>query len=296
MATNEDIEIPVDEIEKKDKSDDIQVLKAEDAPKSREIEPEEGLESLKAQLERERATRIELERRAKELAHLTAAAKNETQDTNLHLVANAIETVKQNSAVLKRNYAEAMSSGDYDRAAELQEAMSVNSAKLLQLEQGKVALENAPKQQAPEIPVDSDPVERMASSLSPRSAAWIRANPQFARDPRLTQKMLAAHNLAVADGIAPDTDEYFESVESVLKVRRSEPSHQDVDPMADAAKPTQRRSVPPAAPVSRSSTPGSRPNVVRLTAQEREMAQMMGMTDSEYAKNKLALQKEGKLN
>ena len=35
---------------------------------------------------------------------------------------------------------------------------------------------------------------------------------------------------------------------------------------------------------------------VRLTAQEREMASMMGMTVEEYAKNKLALQKEGKLN
>jgi phage I-like protein len=36
--------------------------------------------------------------------------------------------------------------------------------------------------------------------------------------------------------------------------------------------------------------------VVRLSKDEREMAQMMGMTDQEYAKNKLALVKEGKLN
>jgi phage I-like protein len=33
-----------------------------------------------------------------------------------------------------------------------------------------------------------------------------------------------------------------------------------------------------------------------LTSAEREMAQMMGMSDQEYAKNKLALQREGKLN
>jgi hypothetical protein len=109
--------------------------------------------------------------------------------------------------------------------------------------------------------------------------------------------MLAAHNLVTADGIAPDTDEYFDSVESILRVRRSEPVHQADDPMADAAKPTQRRTPPPSAPVSRSSGgPGSRPNTVRLTSQEREMASMMGMTVEEYAKNKLALQKEGKLN
>ena len=89
----------------------------------------------------------------------------------------------------------------------------------------------------------------------------------------------------------------FEAVESVLNMRRSDPVRQSDDPMADAAKPTQRRTPPPSAPVSRSSAgPGTRPNTVRLTSQEREMASMMGMTVEEYAKNKLALQKEGKLN
>jgi len=300
MSNNDDqIEIQLDEPEKKDAAPEIQVVKAEEEPKkekSREIEPEEGLESLRAQLEKERATRIEMERRAREFAQTAYQAKNEAQDSNLHLVNNAIESVKQNTEVLKSNYAQAMSAGDYDRAAEFQQAMSANAAKLLQLEQGKQALENMPKQQAPANFGVSDPVEALASQLTPRSAAWIRANPQFATDPRQYQKMLAAHNLAVADGIPPDTDEYFESVESTLRMRRQQPVQDVSDPMSDAAKPVSRRTPPPVAPVSRSGTPGSRPNVVRLTAAEREMAQMMGMTDSEYAKNKLALQKEGKLN
>ena len=71
---------------------------------------------------------------------------------------------------------------------------------------------------------------------------------------------------------------------------------------AAARKPTpQRRSSPPAAPVSRSgSGNGSRPNVVTLSSDEREMAKLM-FPDSknpevDYAKNKLLLQREGKLN
>lgn len=297
MADNEDqIEIEVDPVEKKAEDPEIRVVEAEKA-KTREVEPEEGLQALRAQLEKERATRIEMERRAREMAQTAFQARNEAQDSNLHLVTNAIESVKQNTEVLKSNYAQAMSAGDYDRAAEYQQAMSNNAAKLLQLEQGKQALENMPKQQAPANIGVSDPVEALASQLSPRSAAWVRKNPQFATDPRQYQKMLAAHNLVTADGIPPDSDEYFESVESILRIRRSESIQQADDPMADAAKPTQRRTPPPAAPVSRSSGgPGSRPNTVRLTAQEREMASMMGMTVEEYAKNKLALQKEGKLN
>lgn len=300
MANNDDqIEIQVDEVEKKSADPEIKVVAADESSargNARDIAPEDGMEALRQQLEKERATRMEMERRAREFAQTAYLAKNEAQDSNLHLVTNAIETVKQQTEILKSNYAAAMSSGDYERAAEIQQAMSGNSAKLLQLEQGKQALESMPKQQAPQPIGVTDPVEALASQLSPRSAAWIRKNPQFATDPRQYQKMLAAHNLAVADGIPPDTDEYFDVVETTLRMRRSEPVNTD-DPMSDAAKPTQRRTPPPAAPVSRSGGgPGSRPNTVRLTSAEREMASMMGMTVEEYAKNKLALQKEGKLN
>ena len=286
---NTEIDVPIDEIDTTQPAPEAK----KDAP-TRAIEPEEGVEVLRAKLEQERQSRLEAERRAQAATHAAATAKNEVADSNLALVTNAIETLKQNEAVLKKSYAEAMASGDYDRAAEVQASMSTNSAKLLQLEQGKTALENAPKT-APQA-ASADPVEALASQLSPRSAAWVRANPQFARDSRLYAKMIAAHNLAVADGLSADSDEYFEAVEETLKMRRAPAPQSDADPMADAAKPVARRAAPAAAPVSRAGAPGSRPNVVRLTAAEREMAQMMGMTDQEYAKNKLALQREGKLN
>ena len=294
---SEQIEIQLDDVNKPNKTeekDDIKVVKAEEAPPKNEIDGDEGVEELKKRLQEERQLRLDAEKRAREYAQRETSARNEVQDSNLTLVTNAIETVKQNNSILKANYREAMSVGDFDKAAEIQEALSSNAAKLLQLEQGKQALESMPKAQPEQI---VDPVEALASQLSPRSAAWIRKNPQCATDQRLFQKMLAAHNLAMADGIEPDSDEYFEFVESTINIKRSAPKRveqpENDDPMADAAKPTQRRTSPPAAPVTRG---GERSNVVRLTAQEREMAQMMGMTDKEYATHKLALQKEGKLN
>ena len=298
MANESDqIEIKLDDDNKPNKTeekDDIEVVKAEEAAPKEEIDGEDGVEELKRRLEEERRLRIEAEKRAREHAERETNARNEVQDSNLTLVSNAIETVKQNNAILKANYREAMSVGDFDKAAEIQEALSSNSAKLLQLEQGKQALESMPKHQNQG---PSDPVEALASQLSPRSAAWIRKNPECATDQRLFQKMLAAHNLAMADGIVPDSDEYFEFVESTINLRKAPVKRveqiEDEDPTAAAAKPTQRRTSPPAAPVTRG---GERSNVVRLTAQEREMAQMMGMTDKEYATHKLALQKEGKLN
>jgi hypothetical protein len=295
----EQIEIELEEVEKKPEAAEIEVVKAEEEqekPELKVLEPEEGLEKLKADLERERNGRLEAEKREREARQTAFKAQNEVQDTNLHLVTNAIETVKQTADVLKANYREAMSMGDFDRAAEVQQAMATNAAKMLQLEQGKQALESQPKQKAPEQYRSSDPVEALASQLSPRSADWVRRNPQCVTDPRLYQKMVAAHNLAVADGYEPDSDDYFDQIETTLKMNRREAPVQD-DAMAEAAKPVQRRSSPPAAPVTRSGNgTGTNPNRVRLSSQEREMAQMMGMTDQEYAKNKLQLQKEGKLN
>lgn len=289
---NNDILVPVDEVENTGAA--APEVKKDATPRA--VEPEEGVETLRAKLEQERQSRMEAERRAQAATQAAASARTEVADSNLALVTNAIDTLKQNESVLKKSYAEAMSAGDYDRAAEVQAAMSTNSAKLLQLEQGKTALENAPKQQQTAAAAPLDPVEALASQLSPRSAAWVRANPQFARDSRLYAKMIAAHNLAVADGLSADSDEYFEAVEDTLKMRREAPVSRDSDPMADAARPVARRSAPAAAPVSRSGTPGARPNVVRLTSAEREIAQMNGMTDQEYARHKLALQREGKLN
>ena len=300
MTNDKDqIEIEIGNIEKTNDVDDIIVETAEPEANLEPVEKNEidkSLEDLKAQLEREKQARLEAERRAYETETSLYQAKNETQSSNLHLVTNAIETVKQTNDVLKANYRDAMAMGDYDTAADIQTNMSANAAKLLQLEQGRRALENTPKYEAPEPYTPSDPVEALASQLSSRSANWVRSHPEFATNPKLYQKMLAAHNLAISDDIEPDSNEYFDAIETTLRIRDAAPLHND-DASEYAAKPTQRRSSPPAAPVSRGgSGTGSRPNVVRLSADEREMAQLMGMTDKEYAESKVALKKAGRLN
>jgi len=291
---NEEVEIELEPAETAVKEPEIEVVKAEEA-KDDVIAPETGIEELRKQIEMERSARANAEKRAQEATQQAYKAQNEVSETNLHLITNAIDTVKRNNDILRMQYRDAMAAGDYDRAADVQQEMSSNAAKLLQLENGRQAMEAQPKQAPPKYE-PADPVEALASQLTPQSAAWVRAHPEYARDQRLTKKMIAAHQLAVADGYVPDSDEYFAAVEDVLRINRQSAPRVRDEAMADAAKVTQRRSAPPSAPVSRAGTgTGSRPDVVRLTAAEREMAQLWGMTEQEYAKNKRALQKEGKL-
>lgn len=265
-------------------NEEVVIEEAEAQPK--EITLEEGVDDLKQRLEAAEA-RAKAAEDARHKAELVAhEARGTVQETNLQLVANAIDTLRQSNEIAKANYKAAMANGDYDAAAGYQEDMANHAAKLLQLEQGKQALETAPQ---PVMPVSrpSDPVEAFASQLSSRSADWVRKHPQFVTDPRLNQKMIAAHNMAVADGHAADSDDYFATVEALLGVRKAATPE---EPLSSASR---RSTPPPAAPVSRETRGG---NVVRLTAEEREMAEMMKMTPEEYAKNKVALKKEGRMH
>lgn len=284
---NEETEIKVEE--QPDLGLEEVKIEAEGSEKPSQTENE--IAKLRAEIEAERNARLEAERRAQEALITAHKANSEVDDTNLQLVSSAIDTVKRESEILKANYRAAMSNADYEKAAEYQEAMSHNAARLLQLESGKTALENKPRNEPP-VQKIADPVEALASQLSPRSADWVRRHPQYATDARLTQKMIAAHNLAIADGHRADTDDYFQAVEETLKINRK--VEQNESALSSASEPARRReSAPAAAPVSRD---GNRTSIVRLTEAQKEMAAMMKMTPQEYAQNLVALKKEGKIH
>ncbi len=276
----EDIKVPDDEIV-------IEEPKPDDKNKAGSVEEE--LENLKRQVENERSGRATAEQRAAEATNVAVQRSNETATSNLHLVTNAISTLNMQQDTLENELAQALMNNDGAAAASAQRSIAENAAKLQVLEQGKLSLEAQPVFVAPP-PVISDPVEALATQMvsagSPRSADWVRQHPEYSRDPRLYQKMVAAHILVTADGLQADTQNYFDAIEDILKIR---PAESDTAP--------QRRAAPAAAPVSRSGTAdGTQRNRVTLSAAEVEMAEMMQMSAQEYAKHKLALRDEGKLH
>jgi hypothetical protein len=283
-------------------TDDVKVEKAEEAPKREEkqaVTPDAAFEKLQKQLDSEKAARIAAERRAQEAAEAEARARGETQTTQLDLLKNAIASVTSANDALEAQQAEAFAAQDFKLASKLNREMGVNSAKLIQLEAGKSALEKQPK---PSPRVSDDPVERFTANMTPKSAAWVRAHPDYVTDADKNRAMIAAHELAMYRKLAPDSDEYFASVERTLELRKDADAPLENgalkadDPMADAAKPT-ARPAPPAAPVSRSGNgSGGRQGVVTLSSEQREAARLNGLTDEEYARNMVALKKEGRLN
>lgn len=272
-------------------------------PEKSVVTPEEGLKKLQKQLDDERTARLAAESRANEAAAGEAEARGAVQTTQLDMIKGAIAQVTQANDTLESQYADAMTAQDFKAAAKVQRQMADNSAKLAQLEAGKNALEKAPKP-IPRAPVD--PVEAFAKDLTPASASWVRAHPEYVRDQAKNRKMIAAHHIALADGCAADTPEYFKSIEETLKIgpiiAKPPETPTDEDPMGAGAQPMNGgRQAAPAAPVSRS-TPnnsGSRNGRITLTPAQVEAAHE-SFPDSktpleDYARELLALRKEGKI-
>lgn len=297
----------VDE-ELKVQTDDETPIVVEEEPKAKAEEPkkepderESALAELKAQLEqqkiaaeRERIAREQAEHYAREQAQRAEAAQTDVRDSRLGMIANAIDSTEAAASAAERAYADALAAGDYQTAAKAQRAMAQAESQLLQLRNGKSALEEQlarpaeGRVEAPQYtpqPRNVDPLEDMASRLTPKSAAWLRANPSAASN---VNKLTAAHTAAVElKGLEVESPAYFNYIEETLGI-----------------KPAQKAQAPASMPVSGGSSSGGRSNDggIHLSSTEVEMA-ILSFPDlprqkalEAYAKNKVALQKEGKLH
>jgi hypothetical protein len=303
IAMNDDNErIPVDITPEKDKSADkldVVVLEDDQAPAldddSNDTDPLKAIETLKKKLKMEQEARLEAEQRAQKAAFQAQKASHEVEDTQMHLVANAIETIKRDNEILTANYAESMRNGNFEDAARIQMALSQNSSNLKQLEDGHVRMQEdarnkpTPPAEPPQPLKPEQQIDQIIGQVSKPSAQWLKENRDRFEDERTINKMFRAHGDAVDDGIEPDTPEYFRYIEKRLGFKQDEHGG---SPMSSAAKPSSRQSAPPSAPVNRDS---GRSNVAHLTRAQADTAKALGMTEKEYATHMIALQKEGRL-
>lgn len=164
----------------------------------------------------------------------------------------------------------ALTEGDAKAAAAAQRKLSTATAQIVQMESEQAAMKSAPKPVAQAEDV-TDPVERVARTVSPKSAAWIRSNPDAITDPRKNALMMAGHHEALANGITVDSDQYFETINNKIGGGERKAAKVDLgdDVEVEQDFTTQRRPVAPVAPgaTAGGSGGGSR-TTVKLTATE----------------------------
>ena len=296
----DDLELEIEDDLDQPKPLDVE-LDAEEAPPKEEAPAEEpklaaepeidpGTASLKAQLEAARREKAEALKLVEEHASEARKAKVEVVDSQHQLILNTIDAVKKDADSTERELAAAFSEGDYEKAAKLQRKIAKAEGDLQQLENARLTVEQRQKEPRVEGRVaplpPSDPVEAFASQLSPKSSSWIKEHPECVTDPVLNAEMIAAHGRAARQGIAADSPEYFAFIEKRLGFG---------EPAADTPQPAKRTAVP-AAPVSRDapsiSARSTGKTVIRLTPEQQEIAEYMGMTPREYALELAQIEKE----
>lgn len=264
------------------------------------VSAEEGVESIKAQLARNRQ---EMAARIAQADQAVANARQEADQAKRESVvakASTVETVmdglEKEKKGLIREYRLANESGDHEKVAEINFRISEIAARLVDAERGKVALEEQARTPVRRVEQQQqlDPAEALARTLSPKSAEWVRAHPEFARDNRKLQLMVRADEDARYEGHDPDSDNYFAFVNERLGVNKRQ---QEDDGGRQRSREDGR--APIAAPVGRdvgaqtAGRPG--PRTVRLTASEQDTAKALDMSLQDYAKYKLELIAEGKI-
>ena len=281
-----EIEIVGDEVNTEEP--EIEVVEAKNEEENVGVAPEDGIEELKRKLEEERLARSEAEKRAKEAQAAANKAATETGEHRISLVSNALDNLKREQDIIKANIKELMVVGDYDRAVELQETFQHNISKMVQLQNGLDEMKREPVRRVEQPQNDGPTVDDLIQRVTPRSAQWLERNRSHIQDSRTIRIMARAHEDAIDHGIIPESDAYFGFLENRLGLNkaqpRQEPRYEEQEPVMSAASaPTQRRSAPAAAPVSRSGTGGSgNPRTIRLTAEQAEAAKISGLTNKEY--------------
>jgi hypothetical protein len=186
-------------------------------------------DELKAEAEKRKQESAAFRAQADEAARVAAQYRQEAEQSQAEArrasqeaINDAISHAQSNITVLKNESMRAANEQDWDSFAEAQAALVENTAHLQQLNKAKASAEGAqgesPREQTPPSSgSSSDDVEGFIRSLSPRSQEWVRANKDdIFSSVAKRNKAQAAHVMAVADGYAVDSDDYFKELDKYM--------------------------------------------------------------------------------
>ena len=221
----------------------------------------------------ERRAKEEAHRQSQELERVTQQLMEENKKLKGNVNKNQaalLDQAKKNAAIesdnAKRAYKEAYESGDSDAVLDAQDKLT--NAKL---KSERLANFKLPSLQETETPVPKE-VEQIAPAVQVdgRAADWQKANTWFGPDDEMTSLALGLHNKLVKQGVSPQSDEYYESIDT--RMRQVFPDN------FEDAEPKRKSSV--VAPATRSTAPKK----VTLTRTQVQLAKRLGLTPQQYAK------------
>ena len=213
--------------------------------------------------------REELERLSQQLVEENKKLKSNVNKNQTALLEQAKRSAVSELESAKKQYKEAYEAGDSDGVLSAQENLTnakikadrLNNFKLPALQEDETNVKMVPETTPPPVEVDK------------RAQAWQDANGWFNKDVEMTSYALGLHNKLVNEGVSPQSDDYYERIDS--RMRQLFPENFEGE---EVEKPKKQSNV--VAPATRSTSPKK----VRLTQTQLTLSKRLGLTPEQYAK------------
>lgn len=281
--------IEVDLSEKQEQSD-VEVV--DDAPEEKDAsELEQYSEGVQKRISKLTAKMREAERREKAALTFAQATKQELDDVRRKTstldnsyVAEFENRVTAEKELWKSTLKEAIDRGDIDAQVEAQGKLGelgVHTERLAQVKTQREQQAQQPQQPQQLTPYQQQ-VQRQPPPPDPKASDWASKNEWFGKDEPMTLTAFSIHKALVdTEGYDPQSDEYYNEVD---KRMRTEFPHKFGNAPA-----RNRNSGPAVASANRGST-RSKQQKIKLTKSEVAIADKLGVSYEQYARQKQRLQ------
>lgn len=281
--------IEVDLSEKQEQSD-VEVV--DDAPEEKDAsELEQYSEGVQKRISKLTAKMREAERREKAALTFAQATKQELDDVRRKTstldnsyVAEFENRVTAEKELWKSTLKEAIDRGDIDAQVEAQGKLGelgVHTERLAQVKTQREQQAQQPQQPQQLTPYQQQ-VQRQPPPPDPKASDWASKNEWFGKDEPMTLTAFSIHKTLVdTEGYDPQSDEYYNEVDRRM---RTEFPHKFGNAPA-----RNRNSGPAVASANRGST-RSKQQKIKLTKSEVAIADKLGVSYEQYARQKQRLQ------
>ena len=209
-------------------------------------------------------------------------AKKFEQDANdgaaigFDLYAKSLDASLQ---ALRRDFDQAFDSGDREKIFEVQQKMAGLVAEKQQIERDRRSIPTKPTQRSgSDTPQQTAPTQPKRKGPTPAAMEWYDRNKTwFNKDPVMTAGAQVIDRQMVADGYQPDDPDYFDELDKRLKTEFPAKLGGRTAPRQTTNPTIQNRGAPAA-------TPGK--VRVTITQSDREMANHLGISVEDYAREK----------
>ena len=213
--------------------------------------------------------REELERLSQQLVEENKKLKSNVNKNQTVLLEQAKRGAVTDLESAKKQYKDAYEVGDSDGVLAAQESLTnakikadrLNNFKLPALQEDETNVKMESETTLPPVEVDK------------RALAWQDANGWFHQDVEMTGYALGLHNKLVNEGVNPQSDAYYEKIDS--RMRQLFPENFEGE---EVDKPKKQSNV--VAPATRSTSPKK----YRLTQTQHRLSKRLGLTPEQYAK------------